>query len=134
ISSSEPWYASVRSLSVPTGAEISKKLPIGTALVGYVLGEDEVNVFVITAAGIKAKSVPAHVEDLKSRVETLRDLMLRKETAEWKLPAAALYGTLIAPIESAGWLKETTRIYIVPHAILHYIPFGVLGNKNGLLI
>ena len=40
IMSEEPSYASVRSLKVPTGAEVSKQLTADTALVGYVLGEN----------------------------------------------------------------------------------------------
>ena len=134
ILSSEPSYAAVRSLKVPTGAEVSKQLTADTALVGYVLGENVINVFVITVEGLKAKTISTRGEDLKSRVETLRDLMLRKQTNEWKLPSASLYDTLIAPIEREGWLKQTKQLYIIPHAILHYVPFAALGKNNDLLI
>ncbi|HEY2975879.1 MAG TPA: CHAT domain-containing protein, partial [Pyrinomonadaceae bacterium] len=134
IASSEPSYAAVRGLKVPSGDEVSQRLPAGTALIEYVLGEQELMVFVLTAEGLQAKTIRTNSEDLKSRVETLRDLMLRNKTNEWRPPAAALYQTLIAPIKSEGWLKGTKQIYIIPHAILHYVPFAALTYKNKFLI
>ena len=134
ISSSEPSYALVRGLKVPSSNEVSQQLAAGTSIVEYVLGENAVFVFVITNEGLHAKTVPTSSEDLKSRIETLRDLMLRNTTNEWKLPAAALYKTLIAPIEREGWLKDTKQLYIIPHANLHYVPFAVLQNQNRFLV
>jgi CHAT domain-containing protein/Tfp pilus assembly protein PilF len=134
LASSEPTYRAVRGLKVPTRDEVSKKLLPDTTLIEYILGEDAVYIFVVNSDRLSAKKIPVRSEDLSSRVETLRDLMLRKQTSEWKLPAAALYQTLIAPIESAGWLKNTKQLYIIPHAILHYLPFAVLESQNSLLI
>jgi hypothetical protein len=134
ISSSDPSYASVRGLKVPSSNEVSQQLAAGTSIVEYVLGENAVFVFVITSEGLKAKTIPTRSEDLKSRIEILRDLMLRNTTNEWKLPAAALYQTLIAPIEREGWLKDTKQLYIIPHANLHYVPFAVLQNQNKFLV
>jgi len=134
ISSSEPSYGSVRGLKVPSSNEVSQQLAAGTSIVEYVLGENAVFVFVITNEGLHAKTVPTRSEDLESRIETLRDLMLRNQTNEWKLPAAVLYQTLIAPIEREGWLKDTKQLYIIPHANLHYVPFAVLQNQNQFLV
>jgi CHAT domain-containing protein len=38
---------------------------------------------------------------------------------------------LIAPIEEAGLLAGTTRLVIVPHAELHYLPFAALLDRDG---
>ena len=134
ISSSEPAYAAVRALKVPSGEEVRQQLKGDTALIEYVLSEKELVVFVITADGLHAKTIPVRSTDIESRVETLRDLMLRNTTSEWQLPAAALYRELIAPIESEGWLKGKTQLYVIPHSILHYVPFAALLNKNRPLI
>ncbi|MFS8086799.1 MAG: CHAT domain-containing protein, partial [Acidobacteriota bacterium] len=134
----DPTYAAVRTLKVPSGAEVAHQLNAGTALVEYVLGERNLVIFVLTSEGLQAKTVPVRAADLQVKVETLRDLMLRKNTNEWKLPAAGLYQTLIAPIEDAGWLRGIKRVYIAPHAILHYLPFAALlkntGNQSRFLI
>jgi CHAT domain-containing protein len=60
--------------------------------------------------------------------------MLRNTTSEWRLPAAALYRSLIEPIETEGWLKGKKQLYVIPHSILHYVPFAALLNKNRPLI
>jgi len=124
----DPTYAAVRALSVPSGKEVAQRLSSDTALIEYVMGEQNLVIFVLTSEGLRAKTVPLRAADLEARVDTLRDLMLHKNTEEWKLPAAALSRSLIAPIEEAGWLKGIKRLYIIPHAILHYVPFAVLGK------
>lgn len=124
----DPTYAAVRALSVPTGKEVVQRLTPDTALIEYVMGEKNLVIFVLTPEGLRAKTVPLRAADLEARVDTLRDLMLHQKTEEWKLPAAALYRSLIAPVEEAGWLKGIKQLYIIPHAILHYVPFAVLGK------
>lgn len=128
----DPAYAAVRALSVPSGKEVEQRLPANTALIEYVLGEQNLVIFVLTPEGLRAKTVPLRAVDLEARVDTLRDLMLHKNTNEWELPAAGLYRTLIAPIEDAGWLKDIKQLYIIPHAILHYVPFAALKKENGV--
>src|SRR6266404_3317035 len=134
----EPAYAAVRALSAPSGKEVERRLMPNTALIEYVLGEQSLVVFVLTSDGLRARTVPVRAIDLEARVDTLRDLMLHKNTDEWKLPAASLYRTLIAPIEEAGWLQGIKQLYIIPHAILHYVPFAVLlkavNNRSHFLV
>jgi CHAT domain-containing protein len=119
---------------VPSGNDVRQQLSGTSALLEYVLSDQELIVFVINAEGLHAKAIPIHSEDIQSRVETLRDLMLRNTTNEWQLPAAALYRQLIAPIESEGWLTGKTKLYIIPHSILHYVPFAALLNNKRPLI
>jgi CHAT domain-containing protein len=134
LSRTEPAYATARALKVPSSAEVEHRLKADTALIEYVLGEQGLVIFVITADALHAKTVPLRAADLQARIDTLRDLMLHKNTNEWKPPAAALYRTLIAPVEEAGWLQGIKQLYIIPHAILHYVPFAVLPNANHFLV
>ena len=134
LASSEPDYAALRNLKVPERKEVSARLPSGTALVQYVVCQDSLAAFVVTAEHLNAKIIDRNSTDLNSRIETLRALILRNKTNEWKLPAEALYQILISPIENEGWLKGIKNLYIVPHAILHYVPFAVLPKQNKFLI
>jgi CHAT domain-containing protein/Tfp pilus assembly protein PilF len=127
----EPAYASVRALTVPSTTEVQQKLPRDTALIEYVVGQDSLVIFVLTAEGLHATTVPVSAVDLQARVELLRDLMLRKNTNEWQLPAAGLYKILIEPVAAAGWLRDVSRLYLVPHTTLHYLPFAALLEKSG---
>jgi CHAT domain-containing protein/Tfp pilus assembly protein PilF len=128
--SADPSYAAMRALRVPTSDEVKQRLPADTALVEYVMAEDSLEIFVLTATELRAKSVPVRAADLRNKVEFLRDVLLRKNTEEWKLPAESLYQILIGPIESAGWLRGIRNVYIVPHSVLHYVPFAVLARPN----
>ena len=134
LSRSEPEYAAVANLKVAGRKEVSQRLPSDTALVEYVVSEDNVVVFVVTADRLHAKTVSNPKADLNSKIETLRALLLRNKTSEWRLPSAALYKTLITPIVDEGWFAGIRHLYIVPHGILHYVPFAALQHKNKFLI
>jgi CHAT domain-containing protein len=41
---------------------------------------------------------------------------------------------LIAPVENEGWLNGIKQLYLIPHAILHYVPFAALQNGNSVLV
>jgi CHAT domain-containing protein len=128
---SEPAYANARALSIPTTTDLQQQLAPDTALIEYVLAHDQLIIFVLTSAGLHAKEVPVKSADLQAKVELLRELMLRKNTSEWELPSVSLYQSLIEPIAAAGWLHGVNRLYIVPHSILHYLPFAALLNTTG---
>jgi CHAT domain-containing protein len=137
LSSYEPAYASVRALKAPSSDDVQRLLPADTALIEYVVAEDSVSIFVIRAGGIQAKTTAIRSIDLSARVELLRDLILREAGSDWHAPAETLYQSLVAPIEEAGWLAGAHHLYIVPHGILHYVPFAVLprgGEKGGRLL
>ena len=131
LQSSDPAYASGRILKVPSTTEVQKQIPRGAALLEYVLARDSLLIFVVTSDGLRASTVPVRSADVDAKVELLRDLMLRRNTNEWELPATSLYKILIEPLESAGWLKEVSQLYIVPHGTLHYVPFAALLQKPG---
>ena len=131
---SEPEYTVLKKLKVPERKEISARLPNGTALVQYIVGHDSLVIFVVTSSRIEAKLVKNDSADLNSKIDTLRALLLRNTTNEWRLPAESLYQALISPIENEGWLKGVNNVYVVPHAVLHYVPFAVLQHQNKFLI
>ncbi len=122
----EPAYAAARALASVSSDDVQRKLPADTALVEYVVADEGVLVFVIRSTGIQAKTVPIRAVDLAARVELLRDLIVREAGTDWQAPAAILHQTLIAPIEQAGWLAGVHHLYLVPHGILHYVPFAAL--------
>jgi CHAT domain-containing protein len=48
----------------------------------------------------------------------------------WRTPLARLHQQLIAPVEDAGLLSDVRQLVIVPHAELHYLPFGALVRRG----
>ena len=134
LAASEPDYADLKKLKVPERKEISSRLPSGTALVQYIIAPESLVIFVVTGERLEAKTVRTSSADLNSKVDTLRALLLRNKTNEWQLPSKSLYQILISPIENEGWLKGVHNLYVVPHAILHYVPFAALQHNNKFLI
>jgi CHAT domain-containing protein len=126
----QPRYASARSLSIPSPEEIQSLLPEDTALIEYVVAPDSVAAFVVTTHSLRAKRLPLETQDLHSKVELFRDLVARREEDGWRKPAASLYAALIAPLKQAGWLLDIDRLYLVPHGMLHYIPFAALPHPS----
>jgi CHAT domain-containing protein len=128
--STQPAYVSLRTLSVPSDREIQSKLPPDAALLEYVVSDDSVAIFVLTSTNLRAKTVPLRAADLRAKVELFRDLVVGERTDAWRKPAESLLRLLIEPVEQAGWLNAITRLYVVPHGVLHYLPFAALPRSS----
>ncbi len=127
---SEPGFAAVGGLGIPSAEQVQRLLPADGALLEYVVAEDGVAAFLLTHTEVQAKTVPLPHRDLNAKVELLRDLLLRKESDDWRAPAESLASFLIEPLEREGWLAGTKLLYLVPHGILHYLPFDALPRAE----
>ncbi len=130
---SDPEYAAAESLKVPELAEVQTRLGPGTALLEYVVGQDQVLALALTAKQVRAHVIPLSSTNLAGRIELLRGLIARRSGDEWRAPAASLGRALIAPLERQAWLAGIRRLYIVPHQSLHYLPFAVLPRGTRTL-
>jgi CHAT domain-containing protein len=99
--------------------------------VEYLITEQDLIVFVLTRNELHGMNVPVTPADLQAKVELLRDLLLRRQETDWIGPATSLYRILVKPVREAGWLDGVERLRIVPHGILHYLPFATLVRPNG---
>jgi CHAT domain-containing protein/tetratricopeptide (TPR) repeat protein len=123
--------------AVPSASSIQRGLARDEALVEYVVGREGLVVFVLTSRGIAVKSLPLREPDLAARIALLRDLIRRPGDGRWQKPAARLATDLLDPLERAGSLDDMSRLYIVPHGALTYLPFSVLpwpANGRGDLL
>jgi len=123
---SGPDDAAERALRVPMPEQVESRLPAHSALVEYIVGDDAVAIFVVRHDSVRAKRIPVRAADLRAKIELFRDLIAQGGTDDWIKPATSLYSLLVAPIEQAGWLKGVTRLAIVPHGALYYLPFAAL--------
>ncbi|HEV2492817.1 MAG TPA: CHAT domain-containing tetratricopeptide repeat protein [Terriglobia bacterium] len=127
---SGPDDAAERALRVPMPEQVQSRLPAHTALVEYIVGDGAVAIFVVTHGSVRAKRIPVRTTELRAKIELFRDLIEQGRTDDWIKPAASLYALLVAPIEQAGWLKGVTRLAIVPHEALYYLPFAALPRPS----
>jgi CHAT domain-containing protein/Tfp pilus assembly protein PilF len=120
-----------REAEPPAVEDVQRALAAGVALVEYLLSEDELMVFVLTGDDVRVLRRPLDRRDLEARIDLLRGLIGRTGTDHWLAPARALAEQLVEPLEQAGWLAGVDRLLLVPHGVLHYVPFAVLARAGG---
>jgi CHAT domain-containing protein/Tfp pilus assembly protein PilF len=124
---------------------LQAQLPPDLMLVAYHIVGDEILAFLYQQGELQV------VRDL-TRVQTIQDL-LQRLNAQWdrfragadfaqrhmavleqsaQRLLASLYTELIAPLE--GWLKPRAPLAIVPHGVLHNVPFHALFDGQNYLL
>jgi len=109
---------------------IRRALQPSEALIEYVVGAENIMVFVLTADKLQATSIALRQTDLRARLELLRDLLLQVDNDRWEKPAANLSKSLLEPLLKQGWLNGVTHLYLVPHGMLNYLPFALLPIES----
>ena len=110
-------------------ASIQRRLSPGQALLEYVVGPEHVVAFVITPQDLSVTTLHVGEASLTARVALLRDLIRQPGDDRWRKPAARLAAELFEPLERARWLESVTDLYVVPHGVLTYVPFGLLPRS-----
>jgi len=101
-------------------------LPDGVLLLEYFYDETQLSIWAVKNNSIKVRQVEIQKNMLFQIVDSLRKTIV-KQVAIDKL-SNDLYEILIRPVESA--LTGVEQVVIVPHGVLHYLPFACLKNKN----
>ena len=100
------------------------------ALLEYFLGEETRLVFVVTREKVLAVSLEASAETLFNTIQRFREesvagiCSLRSGSETYDKTLSALYDILIHPVEKE--ISHVKHLVIVPHGILHYLPFQAL--------
>jgi CHAT domain-containing protein/Tfp pilus assembly protein PilF len=126
----DPGLARNWTLAVPSAAAIQQALTSESALLEFMVGSEEVLVFLLRPGSLRTKSVQVARRDLRAKVELTRELIRRRNGSDWSHPARSLSSLLIGPVEDAGWLDEVRHLYVVPHDVLHYLPFAALPRGD----
>jgi len=142
LQSSSPEYAASVSVKPYSLAEAQSMLSTqapDVTLIMYFVGEEETHVFVVGAETFYVQVVPVGREALQHQISSL--LVQMKEGTSlpdaWQVPAKTLYDWLIAPVRGALPSMDAAhppRIGIVPHGVLHHVPFGLLHDGHSSLI
>ncbi len=122
----DPALAAAWTLAIPSAATLAAALEPDEALIEFVAGAAEVTAFVLTREGLHSHVAPLARADLAAKVTLLRELVRRRGSDAWRAPAASLAAHLVEPLERAGWLAGRTRLLVVPHGVLHHLPFALL--------
>lgn len=125
--------ASLTSVEPLTLQQVQELLDPGTTLIEYFVTEREIFVWVVEKEKLRFVRVPLPKEELGKLVKTLREsIFALGEKGKFKEVSAALYERLIQPL-----LPHITgkQLIIVPHDVLHYLPFqALLSGQEKYLI
>jgi CHAT domain-containing protein/Tfp pilus assembly protein PilF len=111
----------VEPLSLP---EVQEILGPETALVEYFVGAGRTLVWVVSRNRLRPVRLRIEEAELTKRVSEFRDLIASRDRLEELRDAAQnLYQMLLVPAFPAGLPRE---IIVVPHRVLHYLPFHAL--------
>jgi CHAT domain-containing protein len=102
-----------------------------TTLVAYYVLDDRTLAFVLTRDRFDVVTLAPGYAMLRTSVEALRRFTKRDEP--FPAEAAQLYKWLIAPLRVQG-LLATPYLVVVPHSVLHHLPFAALGDGSHFLV
>ena len=137
-----PELASLVSINPLKAREIQELLSPNVALLEYFLGEETRLVFVVTREKVLAVSLAASPEKLFNTIQRFREEAvegispLRSGSEDYDKTLSVLYDILVHPVEKE--ISHVEHLVIVPHGILHYLPFQALRTtregKQGYLV
>jgi CHAT domain-containing protein/Tfp pilus assembly protein PilF len=127
-----PRHAALVAPDAATWQSVAGRLTPGAAFIEYLVSDSAALAFVVTADTIAVVNLDTRRRDLARLVEFARGALTpRASDSLWRGALRQLHQRLIAPIEEAGLLSQKTRLVIVPHAELNYLPFAALLGGEG---
>jgi CHAT domain-containing protein len=130
-----PRHAALLSRDVAEWRDVAQRLAPDEAFVEYLLTDSASLAFVVVRDSLSVVDLGVGRREVARQVEFARGTLERRAVQQadsmWRAPLRRLHGELIAPIEDAGLLAGKTRLVLVPHAELHYLPFAALTDAAG---
>ncbi|NES00730.1 MAG: CHAT domain-containing protein, partial [Symploca sp. SIO1B1] len=123
-----PEIADLISVDVAPLADIQSLLDTDTTLIEYFVTEERTFAFIINNNSFKTVPINVSRKQLTEELALFRDFIDLDEPYPQELQQ--LYEWLILPLQP---YLNTTKIAIVPHSVLHYLPFAALTDGKGYL-
>lgn len=126
----EPRYARLVAPTRIGWREVARHLASDMVLLQYMVADSGSIVTVVTGDTVAAIDLDIRRAELANLIDFARGVMERPGSHGtqplWRTPLRRLYHHLIEPVERAGYLRGRRALVIVPHAELHFLPFGAL--------
>ncbi len=121
--------ASLMAVEPVTLAEIQALLPEGTTLLEYLVGDGGVVLWVVDRQRATVVQLPGDRQSLITQVRRFRGAITKQAPiADVQNQARGLYRRLLEPARKD---IRGDRVVIVPHGVLHYLPFVALRTSSG---
>ena len=132
-----PRHAELVSRRASGWRDVASKLEPDEAFVEYLVSDSGSMAFVVTRDTLAIVDLGIGRHDLARLVAFARGTVESPRAPTdslWRGPFRRLHRHLIDPVEESGLLSRATRLILVPHAELHYLPFAALLGDRGPLI
>jgi CHAT domain-containing protein len=106
----------------------------GTAILYPITLPDRLELLVSFGQEQRQFTIAASERSLRQEVEQFRELLEKRTTNEYLVPARRLYELLIRPIEPSLAAHRIDTLVLVPDAILRIAPFAALHDGSRFLI
>ncbi len=127
-----PRHAALVAPDVATWQSVARRLAPEAAFIEYLVSDSATLVFVVTSDTVAVLDLGMRRQELARLVEFARGVLTPRGTDSlWRGPLRRLHAALIAPVEETGLLAGKTRLILVPHAELQYLPFAALMDTAG---
>ena len=130
-----PELASLVTINPLKANEIQALLDGDTVLLEYLVGQESRFIFVVTREKVLAVPLKINSARLFQKVREFRARAVEGITLDrsvmktYEKSVSELYEMLIQPIERE--ISGKKRLVIVPHGMLHYLPFQALLSREG---
>jgi CHAT domain-containing protein len=127
-----PAYARMVTPQTAAWSAVAARLRPDEALLEYLVTDSTTLVFVVSRDSLAVLDLGVGQKTLASLVDFTRSALSRPPSQRgpdpplWQAPLRRLHAWLLAPVERAGLLGGKRALIVVPHAELHYLPFGAL--------
>ena len=121
--------ASLMAVEPVTVVEIQKLLPEGAVLVEYLLSEGDLIIWVMDRGSVQMRRPRLDRGALVTEVREFRAAIASQAPLpQVEARAQALYQKLLGPVRQ---MIRGKQLVIVPHDVLHYLPFTALRTPDG---
>jgi len=130
-----PDLGSLLKVNPLNGKEVQSLLDEDTVLLAYYVGSEWTGVFVVSKGKILGLHLDIPRKELAEKVKEFRKdteegLTVKVFTSkDYEKPLKDLYEILIKPVEQE--LAGNKHLVVVPHGMLHYLPFQALQSPDG---
>lgn len=129
IARAAPETASLVTVSASGVGEVQDLIGPDEALVNYFHHKDTLLAFVVTRD--RVTGVRLDGADLDTSVRDFRNALKAVHSDRYRPVSIRLYGQLIRPLDD---LLDRRALVVVPHGVLHYLPFNALESRGEYLI
>ncbi|MBI5893295.1 MAG: CHAT domain-containing protein [Deltaproteobacteria bacterium] len=124
-----PELSSLIAVSIPHSSEIQSYIQSDETLIEYYYHGEDLYAFVLTRNELK--TVKLDGKEIIKDMEDFRKSLQDPKSQEYIELSKKLHQKLIKPVES---FINTQKLIIVPHGVLHYLPFNALNSGSDYLI